>query len=115
MKKRAIFTIWLVLALMFLFSPPVSADVIFPPPPDSHHLDWCVKLVNLNEFPNLELIARFPYKPQKGPTPTYYETYLIENNKCLTTGYDAVGPLTIYWNTQDKPPLTDFTNPVATL
>jgi len=82
------------LALVFLFSSTVSADVI---PPNSHSLNRCVKVVNLNEFSDVVLIGHY-----KGSMVDKYESYQVKNNECLTKGY-KFNSLSIYWNTKDKP------------
>jgi len=93
MKKLIIYTLFS-LAFVFFFSSIVSADKI---PPNSHPLSRCVKIVNLNEFPNVVLIGYYT-----GPMVKNYESYQIKNNECLTKGY-KFNSLSIYWNTKDKP------------
>ncbi len=96
MKKIFIYTLFS-LAFVFLFSSTVSADIT---PPNSHPLSRCVKVVNLNEFPNVVLIGY-----ETGPVVNKvdkYEMYQIKNNECLTKGY-KFNSLSIYWNTKDKP------------
>ena len=93
MKKLIIYTLFS-LAFVFFFSSTVSADVILP---NSHPLSRCVKIVNLNEFPNIVLIGYYT-----GPMVENYESYQIKNNECLTKGY-KFNSLSIYWNTKDKP------------
>ena len=53
MKKSFIYTLFS-LAFVLLFSSTVSADII---PPNSHSLDRCVKIVNLNDFSDVVLIS----------------------------------------------------------
>ena len=93
MKKLIICALFS-LAFMFLFSSAVSADVI---PPNSHPLNRCVKVINLNEFPNTVLIGYYT-----GPMVDKYESYQVKNNECLTKGY-KFNSLSIYWSTKDKP------------
>jgi len=100
MKKIIICTLFL-LVFVFLFSSIVSADVI---PPNSHLLSRCVKVVNLNEFPNVALIGYYT-----GPMVDKYESYQIKNNECLIKGY-KFNSLSIYWNTKDKPNFIDSNN-----
>jgi len=62
------------------FSPLLaSADVIMP---GTHPLDRCAKIVNLDKYPNISLIARIT-----GPMVSDSEFSLIENDKCLSKGY----------------------------
>ena len=92
MKKLIIFSLF-TLVLIFLIPSISSADV---PPENSHPLDRCVKIVNLNEFPNIILIGY-----STGPTIDTYEAYQIENNKCLDKGY-KFNKFSIYWATKEK-------------
>jgi len=100
MKKIIFYTLFLSAFVLF-FSSTVSADVI---PPNSHPLDRCVKVVNLNEFPNVVLIGYYT-----GPMVQNYETYQIKNNECWTKGY-KFNSLKIYWNTKDKSNSIDSNN-----
>ena len=93
MKKLFTYALFLFI-FTIIFIPKVSADVI---PPNSHSLNRCVKVVNLDEFSNITLIGYYT-----GPIVDGYETYEIENNKCLTKGY-KFNTLSIYWNTKDEP------------
>ena len=93
MKKLFIYTLFS-LAFVVLFSSTASADVT---PPNSQLLNRCVKVVNLNEFPDVVLIGYYT-----GPMVDKYESYQIKNNECLTKGY-KFNSLSIYWNTKDKP------------
>lgn len=97
MKKLFIHTLFLFI-LAFVFTSTVSADVI---PPNSHLLNRCVKVVNLDEFPDVALIGYYT-----GPMLDKYKTYEIENNECLTKGY-KFNTLSIYWNKKDKPNTID--------
>jgi len=54
-----------------------------------------VKVVNINEFPNIVLIGYYGMADR-------YESYQVKNNECLTNGY-KLNLLSIYWNTKDKP------------
>lgn len=78
MKKLIIYTLFS-LAFMFLFSSTVSADVI---PPNSHSLDRCVKIVNLDKFPDIYLIGYIT-----GPMVDGHEAYIVKNGECLSMGY----------------------------
>ena len=92
MKKLFIYTLFLFIYAI-TFASTASADVI---PPNSHSLNRSVKVVNLNEFPNVTLIGYYT-----GPMVDNYETYEIKNNECLTKGY-KFNTLSIYWNKKDK-------------
>lgn len=100
MKKLIICTLFS-LAFVFLFSSTALADII---PPNSHLLNRCVKVVNLNEFPDVVLIGYYT-----GPMINKYESYQIKNNGCLTKGY-KFNSLSVYWNTKDKPNSIDPNN-----
>ena len=100
MKKLLICTLFS-LALVLLFSSTVSADVI---PPNSHSLDRCVKIVNLNDFSDVVLIGYVT-----GPMVQGSEINQIKNNECLSKGY-KFNSLKIYWNTKDKPNSIDQNN-----
>lgn len=93
MKKLTLFTVWLVLALILTFSPPVSADILWP---NTHAVDWNVKFVNLDQFPDIGLIARGTFSPMRSDY-----NYIIVNNERLTKRYH-LDLLTVYWNTKDK-------------
>lgn len=97
MKKIFIHTL-LLFIFAITFTSTASADVI---PPNSHSLNRCVKVVNLDEFPNVALIGYYT-----GPMVNNYETYEIEKNKCLDKGY-KFNTLSIYWNAKDKPNTID--------
>jgi hypothetical protein len=78
MKKLFIYSL-LSLAFMILFSSTVSADVI---PPNSHPLDRCVKIVNLDEFTDIYLIGYIT-----GPMVKGHEAYIYKKDECLSMGY----------------------------
>ena len=90
MKKLFIYTLFLFIFVTVLTST-VSADII---PPDSHYLDRCIKVVNIDEFPDVALIG---YSTGAGMD----DMYEIENNKCLPQGY-KFNTLSISWNTKDQ-------------
>lgn len=100
MKKLFIYILFS-LSFVFLFSSVVSADLI---PPNSHSLNRCVKVVNLNEFPDVVLIGYVT-----GPMVESSETNQIKNNECLSKGY-KFNSLKIYWNTKDRPNSIDQNN-----
>lgn len=70
------------LLLIVLFSAGINishADVI---PQNSHALDRCVKVVNVDAFPNIYLIGYIT-----GPMVDGSDTYIIKQDECLTKGY----------------------------
>jgi len=91
-KKLIIYTLFS-LTTVFLLPSKALADVM---PPDSHPLDRCVKVVNLNEFPDIVLIRYITSVNGKN------ESSQIKNNDCLSGGY-KFNSLSIYWSTKDKP------------
>lgn len=91
MVKKFIYTL-LSLSGMFFFASTISADII---PRNSHLVDRCVKIVNLDKFPNIVLLGCETHSLHQ------YEPYLIINNKCLK-GSHKLNSLRIYWNTKDK-------------
>lgn len=92
MKKLIASTLF-ILVFVCLFSFNVFADIM---PPNSHPIDRCVKIVNLNEFPDIVLIGYYT-----GPMVEKYESYQIKDNECLTKGY-KFNTLSIYWSTKEK-------------
>ncbi len=90
--KKITYTLFL-LNFVFMFSSTVSADLI---PPYYHSVDRCVKVVNLNEFPNVVLIGYIT-----GHAIDKYEAYQILDNECLTKGY-KFNSFNIYWTTKEK-------------
>lgn len=100
MKKSFIYILFS-FAFMFLFSSVASADVI---PPNSHSLNRCVKVVNLNEFSDVVLIGYVT-----GPMVEGSKINQIKNNECLSKGY-KFNSLKIYWNTKDNPNSIDQNN-----
>ncbi|KKT77450.1 MAG: hypothetical protein UW73_C0020G0022 [Microgenomates group bacterium GW2011_GWB1_44_8] len=100
MKKSFIYTLFS-LAFVLLFSSTVSADII---PPNSHSLDRCVKIVNLNDFSDVVLISYIT-----GPMVQGSEINQIKNSECLSKGY-KFNSLKIYWNTKDNPNSIDQNN-----
>ncbi|MEA3398976.1 MAG: hypothetical protein U9R00_00480, partial [Patescibacteria group bacterium] len=61
----------------FLLSGISFADVI---PDNSHKVDKCVKITNLDQFIYNGLIGSVIFGDS-------VKNYIIENNKCLTSGY----------------------------
>ena len=83
----------IILSAFLFFSTTVSADII---PPNSTSFKRCVKVVNLDDYPEIILIGSF-----SGPMLTGFKTYEIKTGKCLTKGY-KFNKLNIYWNTKDQ-------------
>ena len=77
--KNAIVIITAVIAILLSFNF-ASADVL-PDMERSHSLDRCVKITNLDEFPDVYLIGYVT-----SPNGNKHETYIIEQDKCLTRG-----------------------------
>lgn len=76
MKKRVVLVL---LTLTFLISSKASADIV---PDNTHQVDRCVEIVNLDEFPDMYLIGYIT-----GPVVKGHETRIIKKDKCLGTGY----------------------------
>lgn len=70
-----------------------SADVILP---GSHYVEECVKVVNLDRFPDIVLTGYYT-----GPMVKDYETYTIKNNECWTKGY-KLNSFKVYYNQKEK-------------
>jgi hypothetical protein len=92
--NKLVFYIIFLIAFTFFFLPTVSADTI---PPNSHSLDRCVKIINLDKFPDIVMMSYIT-----GPMIKNTEINQINNNECLSKGY-KFNSLKIYWNTKDKP------------
>jgi len=96
MKKRAFIKktnfVTIILSI-FLFVITVSADII---PPNSTAFKRCVKVVNLEDYPEIVLFGSY-----SGPMLTGFKTYEIKGSKCLTKGY-KFNKLNIYWNTKEN-------------
>ncbi|MBN2127599.1 MAG: hypothetical protein JW703_04385 [Candidatus Diapherotrites archaeon] len=75
----------LMLSLMIFFSAISFADSL---PPDSHSVNRCVKIDNLNDFPDYAFIYYFtgPMIRDEAGNP-WNESGLIESNTCLSKGY----------------------------
>ncbi|MBI2630046.1 hypothetical protein HYW76_03015 [Candidatus Pacearchaeota archaeon] len=87
MPKIKLFAMTAILALCLLNF--ASADLIFP---DTHPVERCVKLMNLNEYSNISLIVYI-----EGPTIKGFEAYKLDTNPhCLPQIY-KFATLTLYW------------------
>lgn len=71
----------------------VRADVI---PNNSHPLDRCAKIINLNEFPGILIVGYVT-----GPMVANYGIEEINNNECMKKGY-KFNTMDVYWNTEDS-------------
>lgn len=71
----------------------VRADII---PDNTHKFERCVKIVNLNEFPNIILMGRSHINGTNN-----FNEYSIKNNECLEFGF-KYEPLSIYWFTDNS-------------
>jgi hypothetical protein len=78
----------------------VSADI--PPPEGFHVPSLCAKITNLNEFPDVVLIAYVRRNVIVSP-------YVVKNNECLTKGY-KFNILDVSWVTKEKFNLIDLSN-----
>jgi hypothetical protein len=70
------------LVIVLLFSSAINishADIM---PENSHVLDKCIKVVNLDNFPNVDLIGYIT-----GPMVNGDNAYIIKQDECLTKGY----------------------------
>jgi hypothetical protein len=92
MKKVIILGVFILLGAVFV---PSFARADLPPGPDQNYLDFCSKIVNINEFPDLVFIG-YNY----GPTGTI-APYIISNDECLKGGY-KFGSVTVFYITKDK-------------
>jgi len=92
MRLRAIF----LLTSLILAPTLVSADLMSH---DEHRVRRCIKIVNLDKFPDLALVGF--YAGVGGNKDKKYEAYQIKNDECLTKGY-KFNKLDIYWTTQKK-------------
>ena len=99
MKKLAIYALFS-LIVSFSFSSTAPADVI---PGGFHSVSRCVRVVNLNEFPDVVLIGYYT-----GPM-VKYEAYRIKNNQCLDKGY-KLNKFSVYWTTKEKFASLDLKN-----
>ncbi|MDA0525638.1 hypothetical protein [Methanococcoides alaskense] len=77
----------MILLILSTFTSSACADVLFP---GTRGLDRCVKIVNLDEFPEIVLVGHIT-----GPVIQCENPYIISPDKCLTKFYKA-NELTIY-------------------
>jgi hypothetical protein len=77
--KKIIYSGLLLLVINFIPSL-VSADL--GPPPGSHNVSLCSKIVNQNEYPDIFLISH-----STGPMSDKSVGNLIENDECIVGGY----------------------------
>lgn len=100
MKKIFVYGLFLSLFAV-LSASTASADVIMP---NTHAVNLCAKVVNLNDFPDIVLVKNIT-----GPMAKNSTASSIENNICLTAGY-KFNSLDIYWTTKDKPTIINASN-----
>ncbi len=82
----------------------VSADTISK---DEHLVKRCVKITNLDEFPDLALVGFYTgVGLEAGKN---YIAYKVKNNTCLTAGY-KYNKLDLFWTTQKKFSAMDLDN-----
>ncbi|MFA5023926.1 MAG: hypothetical protein WC523_03160 [Patescibacteria group bacterium] len=97
MKLRVI----IFLFSFLIFAPRlVLADLIDS---DKHQVRRCVKIVNLDKFPDLVLIGFYtgPMVSLPNGTKKEYIAYKVKNNECLTKGY-KFNKLDLFWTTSEK-------------
>jgi len=79
----------------------VKADIITP---GYRYVGRCVKIINLDQFPEISLIGRIT-----GPgvsNDTSGNIIEIKNNECISKGY-KFNSINIYWNDKDKSSIID--------
>lgn len=101
MKKVIILGVFLLLGLYF---DPSLAKADVPMGPGYHYVDSCVKITNLNEFPDIIFIADYTGASADGT-----KGFLINNNECIKEGY-KFSSLYIFWVTKDKFKSIDLNN-----
>ena len=79
--------ILLIIAIFFMSTLPVDADIM---PPGMKGINRCVKITNLNDFPDVAFVGYI-----KGPVIQCENPYIIKSDECLTQFYKA-NDLTIY-------------------
>lgn len=93
MKLRAV-----IFLFVFLIITPRLASADFMSP-DEHQVQRCVKIVNLDKFPDLVFIGFYTgvgLERNKN-----YAAYRVTSDKCLTKGY-KFNKLDIFWTTKKK-------------
>lgn len=100
MKRLLACTLFSLVFVLF-FSSIASADIM---PGNSHSLNRCVKVVNLDEFSDIVLMSYVT-----GPMIASDEINQINTNECITKGY-KFNSLSIYWNIKDKLNVIDPNN-----
>jgi len=99
MKKLALYACFSLIVAFLSFSA-ASADVI---PGGFHPVSRCIRVVNLDEFPDVVLIGYYT-----GPM-VKYEAYRIKSNQCLDKGY-KLNKFSVYWTTKEKFASLDLKN-----
>jgi len=81
------FKILIILLIISVFTSSACADVLFP---GTRGMDRCVKIVNLDDFPEIVLVGHII-----GPVIQCEHPYIVSSDECLTKFYKA-NELTIY-------------------
>lgn len=103
MKKITFFSSLILLG--FIFGPLLAkADIL---PSNSHGLDLCAKVTNLDSFPGVNLIGEIT--DLLGTYPDNKEITQIRNNECIHKGY-KFNSINIYWNTENNKNFIDKNN-----
>jgi hypothetical protein len=98
MKKVIVFVLGI---FVFVGISSVSADVI---PENSHAVERCVKIINMNQYPDIVLISYL-----SGPMIPTYQASEIKNNTCLDKGY-KFNKLSVYYISKDNFKTLDLSN-----
>lgn len=95
-----------VFSLLFSFSLLAFTSIAYADliPPNSHYVERCVTIANLDKYPDAVLIGYIT--PISGAK---YEAYKIETGKCLTKGY-KFNDFSVYWITKSKFAAIDLNN-----
>ncbi|MBN2460259.1 MAG: hypothetical protein JXB60_01520 [Candidatus Cloacimonetes bacterium] len=92
MRNRTLLKKFLLIAFFLLLLLKSTCDII---PMNSHYVERCVEIVNLDLYPELTLIGCI-----HGPM-VEQELYLISGEKCLYKGY-KFNQLYIYWTEREN-------------
>lgn len=98
MKNIKYFALFLFVTLFPLVS---FADV--PPGPDYHYVEFCAKIVNQNDFPDVVVVANWYGAMNDGS-----KGVLVKNNECIG-GY-KYSDVDIYWVTKNDFNIEDLDN-----
>ncbi len=95
MKNLKQMNMFFVLLLTIIFPSITKADLL--PPSGSHNVDLCNTVVNLNDFPNINVIEH-----SSGPTSDPTKGMLVVNGKCFNKNTYKFANLELYWATTDN-------------